>query len=362
MAHHRIAATVMLTLLIIFLGGGCGTLPKRLEPALPQVTGFPPVAPSLVRLPVEVVFPSGGDLLHHLSNLIKGGFKQLMPDLRGLPGLYMDSHISDFWKQMQEPIFLDKDTWLLIRPRTLGIGMVRTDLKRPSTVHTVLEMTAGPEIVFGPEPRVTPGKMPPLQPFEPGPGIFQAMSNTRISYEEANQYFKDPRMKLIGVVFPGSGDRRITLESFRFSGAGGQVRIEVKLHYNPILINLGGKPADLTLYLRGTPRYQPKERVFDFPDLDYEIQSSDLVVEIADWLNKSGFTAQLRRSVKLPMGPKMDAFKDRMNVVLNRPLSAFTRLRTKVNSFKVMGGFADDQGIEVRLSVEGAAVLEVTWN
>jgi hypothetical protein len=33
-----------------------------------------------------------------------------------------------------------------------------------------------------------------------------------------------------------------------------------------------------------------------------------------------------------------------------------------VNSFKVIGAFADDEGIEMRLSIQGIAFLEVIWN
>jgi hypothetical protein len=315
-----------------------------------------------VRLPVSIIFPRAGDLLQHLTNFVKGGFKIVMPDLRGIPGLHMQSHFREIWDKMQEPIFLEKDTWLLIRPATAAVGMVRTDLKKESTLHTEMEMTAEPEIIFGEKPLVAYLKMPPLHRFVPGPGIFQAMSNTRISYKEATQYLLDPRLKLIGMVFPHTGDRKLTLKGFRFSGAGGRVRVAVQLTYIPMVINFGGQPADLTLYLRGTPRYLPKQRMFDFPDLDYDIKSTDWVVQIADWLNKSDFTNQLRKSVRIPIGPKMDDFKAKINKVLNRDLSRFTHLNTQVNSLKVLGAFADDEGIEVRLSIMGTASLEVIWN
>jgi hypothetical protein len=263
---------------------------------------------------------------------------------------------------MQTPIFLDRGLWLLIRPETLSVGMMRTDLKRASTVHTVLEMTAEPEILFGPKPLSTPAGMPPLQRFQPGPGMFEVMSNTRISYKEANQYFQDPRLKLIGMVFPGTGGQKLTLEGIRLYGSGGQVIVEVKLQYNPLVLNLGSKPAKLTVYLRGTPRYLPQEQMFDMPDLDFDIKSSDLMVEVADWLFKSDFKNQLRRIAKLPIGPKLDVIKAKIDKALNRPLGHFTRLHTQVNSFKVLDGFADNEGIEVRLSLEGTATLEVTWN
>ena len=205
--------------LVLFSLGGCRTVPLHAVPVLPApVTSFPPVKPGLVRLPVDIVFPSGGDFLQHLSNLFKGGLQQLVPDLSRAPGLDVKSHVACLWTTIEAPIFLDKNLWLVIHPRTLAIGMMRTDLKRIATLHSVLEMTANPEIIFGPKPLTGPAAMPPLAPFRPGPGTFRAMSNVRISYREANDYFRDPRLKLIGMVLPGTGGQKVTLDGIRLYG------------------------------------------------------------------------------------------------------------------------------------------------
>lgn len=349
--------------MLLFLAAGCHTVPSYYVPVLPApVTGFPPVKPSLVRLPVEIIFPKGGDVVQHISNLFKGGLKQLVPDLRDMPGFNLKSRLADLWAKMEMPILLEKDLWLIIRPETLSVGRMRTDLKRRLTTHTVLEMTAKPEIIFGAKPFIIPMPMPKLQPFKPGPGIFQAMTNTRISYKEANRYFQDPRLRLIGMVLPSTGERKLTLEGLRIYGSGGKVIAEVKLHYNPPIINFTGKPAKLTVYLRGTPRYLSKQRMFDFPDLDFDIKSNDLMVQIADWIFKSDFKNEMRRIAKVPIGLKMDMFKEKMNLALNRPMGRFARLSTHVNSFTVLGGFADNAGIEACLSIKGTAILQVIWN
>jgi hypothetical protein len=188
------------------------------------------------------------------------------------------------------------------------------------------------------------------------------MTNTRVSYQEANQYFRDPRLKLNGLILPGTGERKLTLKGIRLYGSGGKVVAEVKLEYNPPIINFTGKPAKLTVYLKGTPRYRPKQRVFDLPDLDYDIKSNDLLVQVADFIFKSDFKNEIRKIARLPIGLKMDLVKGKMNKVLNRPLGRFTRLHTQVNSFDVLDGFADNEGIEVRLAIKGTATMEVIWN
>jgi hypothetical protein len=332
----------------------------RVLPAPVRV--FSPPKPGVVRLPVEIVFPSGGDIFQHVANFFKGGIKQLMPDMYKLPGLNLKPRVGDLWERMQVPIYLDKGVWLLIRPETLSIGVEKTDLKKIFTVHTVLEMTAQPEVLFGPKPTTTHKLLPELKMFKPGPPIFQAISNARISYKEVNQYLSDPRLKIVGRVIPGTGERKLTLEGVRLYGSGGKVVVEVKLQYNPPIINFTGKPAKLTVYLKGTPRYLPQQRVFYLPDLDFDIKSSDLLVQLADWIFKSDIRNDLKKVARLPIGPKMDLMKAKMEKALNRPLGKFNRLETRVNSFRVLDGFADNEGLQVRLAVQGTALMEVTWN
>ena len=316
---------------------------------------FPPVKPGIIRMPVDIIFPPGGDAFHHISDLVKGGIKQVaqQPVLK--------SRMRALWTKMESPIRMDQDLWLLIQPKSLSVGKMRTDLQQSSTLHAVLEMVASPEIRFGPEPRTIPVEMPPLEPFQPGPGIFQAMTNTHINYEDANRYFRDPRMKIIGKVLPGSGDRKLTILGLRVYGSGGKVIVEVKLHYNPPIITLDSKPGYLVLYLRGTPRYLPERRVFDLPDLEYDIKSNDLLLQLADFIFKSDFKNQLRRIAIVPVGAKMDILKEKMNKKLNRALGRLTHVRTQVNTFEILDGYADNEGIEARAAIRGTATLEVIW-
>ena len=137
--------------------------------------------------------------------------------------------------------------------------------------------------------------------------------------------------------------------------------MEVKVSYQPIL-NLSDKPAQLTLYLRGTPRYEAGERVFDFPDLDFDIKTDDFLVQAADWILKPGVVDQLRQISRLPIGAKTDQLKARMNTVLNRPIEKMGRLDTKVDSFDVIDGFADNEGVEARVNLRGTSVMELNWN
>ena len=350
-----------LFLIISVMAVGCAGNSNEVKVFPVPVRILAPTEPALVRLPVVILFPSGAEVVHHITDLIKNGLRPKMDYPGKVSGIHLKFSSIDIWSKIQEPIYLDKGIWLLIKPQTLSLGTMRTNPKNPLTAHTVLETTANPEVIFGPKPLATAVPMPLLRTFIPGPAVFQAVSNTRISYKEVNEHLRDPRMKLIGMVLTGTG-QKLTLDGLRLYGSGGQIVIEVKLHYDPLIVNLGSKPAKFTVYLKGTPHYLSKQKAFDLPDLDYDLHSSDVMLQMADMLFKNDFRNQLRKMAKLPIGPKMDELKMKINLALNKPLGRFARLSAKVTSFKVLDGLADNEGIVVRVSIKGAAALEVTWN
>ncbi|HTA77237.1 MAG TPA: DUF4403 family protein [bacterium] len=346
----------MLLILLSLLGSGCSTLPSHYVRVVPPpIRSFPPAKPGMVRLPVVINFPQGGDAIQRIVNLLKGGVKDLAQEL------VLKSKMKGLWNQMQAPIFLDQELYLFIQPQTMSVGKMRVDLKGRQTYYTVLEMTANPLLVFGPKPPSLHMSMPPLAPFQPGPAGFEATSNVHMDYDDANRYLADPRIKIDGTILPDTGKRNLTIHQIRFYGSGGRVIVEVKISYNPFPFNLDAHPARLTLYLRGTPRYLPEDRVFDLPDLDYDVQSSDLLVRVASWIFKSDFKNQLRHIAKFPVGEKMDILKMKVNKALNRPFGPSMRLQTQVDSFEVADGYADNEGIEMLLSIKGTSALEVNW-
>jgi len=295
-------------------------------------------------------------MVQDMTNLLKGGIKQLAQNI------VLKTKLSMLWDKMTRPVYLDKGLWLLVHPETVSIGQRTVMLKGTSTVQPVLEMFASPELIWGDKPELPPLPLPPLKPFLKEPATFEAITNIHMDYEEVNRYLADPRMKIKNTVLPGTGNQKLEIEGIRLYGSGGKVIVEVKINYNPLIVNLSDKPAQLTLYLRGTPRYLPDESVFDLPDLEYDVKSSDLMVQVASWLFNSDFRDQLRRIIKFPAGKKMDVLKVKINKALNRRFSPALQLITQVISFRILDGYADNEGIEMRVSLKGTSILSVDWN
>ncbi len=284
---------------------------------------------------------------------------QLNKVLQGITDLKPKAQ--DIWALMQEPIFLDKGIWLLIKPEDISTGLMRTNSKDPLKLETVLELWAHPTIFFGDNPPEEKKPLPPLSIFEPGRPGFRAISNVSISFKEANKFLCDPKTGLINFVVPHTGAQKLTVKGIRLYGAEGKVIAEVQLSYNPFLINFAGKPAHMTIYFRGTPKYSLKKRLFYMPDLDFDVKTTDFLVQVADWILKSDIRKELRQKARISVGPKLDFLKSRMGEVLNRRLNSYATLSTEVKTFTILDSFADKDSIQAQVALDGDSQLNVTW-
>ncbi len=115
------------------------------------------------------------------------------------------------------------------------------------------------------------------------------------------------------------------------------------------------------MYLVGTPTYHPEERLIDFPDMDFDIKTSDFLVQMAEMFDRDGIRQTLREKAVIPVGANLDKLKEDLTKLLNRPLGHFARLKTTVDSLTMEEAFVSDYGIEGRVALEGDAEVVVNW-
>ncbi len=115
------------------------------------------------------------------------------------------------------------------------------------------------------------------------------------------------------------------------------------------------------VYLVGTPQYLTDRREIVFPDLEYDIQTRNVIVKIANWILKTRLTEQLRANVKMPLGGKLDSVKNRLSAGLNRELGPNARLSGNVESLTVERVYLSDAALQGRVNLRGNAAVSVQW-
>ncbi len=347
---------------------GCATTASSLyiSPSDSAARTFSPPPPAIIRLPVKLPKISSipKDLtlwvdheIHKIGSAVQkpGDFHWLTPPVMEVSGL---ESITKLWDAMQEPIFIDKNIWLLIRPEALSSGLAQTDKHNPLFWNMVLEMTAYPILTFGEKPALVKKVLPPLRPYKPGSTGFHAVGNTSISFAEANRILADPKSGLVNYPIRGTGSYHLRVKGVRLYGAAGQVIAETRIEYYPF-INLGGRPSQMTIYFRGVPQYNAAEEMFYLRHLDFDVKTGDLLMQVASWILKSDILNALRKKAHIPIGGKLNQLRERMNAVLTRPVGEYSRLVTQVDSFRVLDAFVDRDGIQVQMSLDGTAQLNL---
>src|ERR1700722_7834762 len=352
-----------LLLLTGFILCGCATTMPNLyiAPSDVPARAFTPPPAAIIRLPVSLTTPAVGaipkDLVHWIDKKLNS-LTDIARNPAGPVSVKSSSGISGLWDHMQEPIFIDKNIWLLIRPETLSTGVGEPDKQNPFSWRMVLEMTAHPILLFGDKPVVVKHILPPLGIYKAGPSGFHAVSNTAISFKEANRILADPKTGMVNYPIKDSGSYNLRIKSVRLYGSGGAVIAQNKIEYNP-LINLDAKPSRMTIYFRGVPDYDPVNEQFYMKHLDFDVKTGDFIMQVASWIFKSDILNALRKKAHIPVGSELDKIRERMNIVLNAPVGKHSRLVTHVTSFRVLDAYVVKDGIQAQMSLDGTAQLHL---
>ena len=267
----------------------------------------------------------------------------------------------ELWVKIQEPIRMAENIWLQIKPVRMSVSSAHLvpDPKTPR-LETVFEFEGQPNVTFGEKPKVVFTELPPLQDYQPGPEGFHIETNLRVGFKEVNKLLVDPKTGILNKAMPGSGNHNLKIDNLDVYGSGGQIVVEAQVEYQPVL-NLSSKPAQLTIYLVGTPTYHEDQQVIDFPDMDFDIKTSDFLVQMAEFVDGSGIRAALRQKAVIPVGKNLEELKEKLAKLLNRPLGGHAHLKTDVTSLKMEEAFITDYGIEARVALDGDASVDVDW-
>jgi len=273
----------------------------------------------------------------------------------------IEAKARELWNEIQEPIRMAEDIWLQIVPDNMSVSSTRiiADFPYPR-MESIFEISIQPNVIIGKKPFPLKGDLPAITDYKPGPPGFHIETNLKISFKEVNKLLLDPKVGLLKKALPGGGNHNAKITNINIYGSGGKLVVEAQVEYNPV-INLGGNPAQLTVYLVGTPTYHPEERLIDFPDMDFDIKTSDFLVQMAEMFDRDGIRQTLREKAVIPVGANLDKLKEDLTKLLNRPLGHFARLKTTVDSLTMEEAFVSDYGIEGRVALDGDAAVVVNW-
>ncbi len=266
-----------------------------------------------------------------INTAIDNGFKQ---------SLDLKSTAKQAWVELQKPMLLSKEygLWLRVSPKAVSaipISGGKGIIKHTSSIQAVTECFTGKE----PPSRINP-VLPDLLTVNKLGDEFLANVVSYIGYEYMDSI---TRSMLINTSYT-SGKKTVTITGISIYGNENKMIIAADLSGS-----IKGK-----VYFAGLPSYRAADSSIIFKDLQFSLQTKNILLKSASWLANSGIEKAIGRKLSYPIGAELRETYSMMVGSLKRyELGAGFFLSGSLNGIEVQQPVLAPGGIIAPVSIKG---------
>ena len=248
------------------------------------------------------------------------------------------------WTKLQEPIKLDSTIWLMLNPVSPCIAPFSgTGL----SVSTSIGVVAKPMIVFGQKPSVQNTPLPEINLNIPQAGSHVVLEGD-LPFDVASKIISQ---KLVGNEYISS-KFGVNIEEAMIYGTGDTTVLKLD-----VTGDING-----SIYLTGTPYYEISNDSLYIKNLDYSIETKNILANSADWFLHSGFRQMIADQTHWELGGQIDAAKQKMTSFLNpqqvNPNSP-PLLFGSINALQSVGVYSKSDSFHIVVIVDGNVSLNL---
>ena len=342
------------------LSASCGTddSPPRLHVLLTSDIGLNPAWRLESRTRVTSLRPASDhvrdacrvtflkvDVTEQVVRAIRPLLAAKLPALdRKIAAFDVRTRVEKWYGMLQRPIRVRDSLWLDLAPEQLRLG---TFSLHDSALVATVRLYAHPRLLAGPQPRDPQSPLPPL-----APALREVGDSARIRIEGLLPYdvaSATLSRELIGRTFRRFG-RSVHIDSLSVSPLDdGRVVLAVRVRGD----------IDGTAYLVGTPQIDPTTRALVVPDLDFDVSTSNALVQGLAWLRKGDMVAQLRKQARFPLDTILEETRAKVEGALNRDLTSGVQLSGTVRTGRLLDVLVHPRWLVVRAEAVGTLALDV---
>jgi hypothetical protein len=262
---------------------------------------------------------------------------------RKIGGVDLTDRVKGWWGMLARPIKLTDGVWLTLGPQQLRMGLVSG---RSKVLTVPVSLDARPAIITGLS--APDSVVPPLPPLARDTAVngFHVIMDGLVDYGTASR-----------AINAAVGARRFTQSGHTVTLNSVSVLPEPKGRLALALSFTGD--ATGVLRLVGTPLYDHVHNVIAVPDLDFDLQTDNTLIQTYTWLKSDALRTSLRQKARIPARPVLDKGKALLLEGLNRKLGDAVTLSATVDSIAVRGLFVTRDGVVVRGEATGRAGVAV---
>ena len=257
-------------------------------------------------------------------------------------GVDVRSRLQEVWHTLETPIELTDEVWLLVNPR----GVMRGRTAGNGTVLTIeVSMEAFPAIILGDRPDEVHTDLPTLESGEVDDGAVIHLEG-RAEYPATGRLLtrelQERELEMSG--------RLIRIREVALRGVGaGRVALEVEFTGT----------ARGRIFLVGTPEVDHQRGEIHVPDLDFDIETRNVLVGGLAWLGQDALVEFLRERARIPVDQVMGPAREQLLRGMNRELSDEVRVEGEVISTRLLRVVAVGEALHVQAEAEARATFHV---
>lgn len=252
------------------------------------------------------------------------------------------SRLQEIWHTLQEPVELTDDVWLVVNPQ--GVIQGRTEGSE-TTLTIQVGLTARPRIVLGPKPGYELTDLPPLQEGEVAEDahiLLEAFSDYASAGARLTEELEGQELTL--------GRNRFRIRELGLEGiGGGKVALEVEFEGS----------ARGRIYLVGTPELDLELGEVHVPDLEFDVDTRNLLVGGLAWLGRASVEEFLRARARIPVAEIMTLAEEQLARGLNRELSDEVTVEGEVLETELLGVAATRDALVVHAGARARALFHI---
>jgi len=252
--------------------------------------------------------------------------------------------VENWYNLLNRSVKVSDSLWMVFNPGIVRYGGLRlTD----STLEADIRLYAQPALISGPKPPDRFSPLPALQPAQRSVGdSARVMIEASIGYDVASELLKK---QLVGRTFTKFG-RKVKIAYVRCYGLG-DGRLVVGVQFSGSIKGEG--------YLVGTPKFDAGSNMLYVPDLNFDVATSDRLVQGVAWLKKGDVIDQLREIARFPLDDVLADARNKVEEKINRELTRGVRLTAKFQTGRVIDVVALERALLVRAEAVGSLGLEL---
>ncbi|MBI2355350.1 MAG: DUF4403 family protein [Deltaproteobacteria bacterium] len=270
-----------------------------------------------------------------LSDLLAQKINELFP---------LKAQVAKVWNTAQKPVLLDKsyNAWLKLTPQEVMLYPLYAQNNR---VRLSVGISTFAELVVGPEPAA-----PPLLPL-PNLKLVNSFDKTFRIALNADLFYKDLRSVasplLLDKRFDSDG-KSIVIKDLDLYGNGDKLVVK--------LVTQGS--LDGVIYLTAKPVFNPQTNIFSVEDVDFDMQTSSLLMRTADWFLHGTIRGMIQERLNMDLTRQLEQSRRMAGKALARvQLMERVFLKGDITNLRFNDVIVQQDRISIQVYTEGESAI-----